>query len=100
LAGQESRECCAFISEVGIRGIYLSLTLGTAKFKELDESCFSKPGQAQIYNVVSIKPILPNILFDVQIMQTLYDIRRRQFTLCLSISLPLLASHQSKPNFI
>jgi len=74
LAGQESRECCAFISEVGIRGIYLSLTLGTAKFKELDESCFSKPGQAQIYNVVSIKPILPNILFDVQMMHTLYDI--------------------------
>jgi len=74
LAGQESRECCAFISEVGIRGIYLSLTLGTAKFKELDESCFSKPGQAQIYSVVSIKPILLNILFDVQIMHTLYDI--------------------------
>ena len=28
LAGQESRECCVFISDVGIRGIYLSLNLG------------------------------------------------------------------------
>ena len=26
-----------FISEVGIRGIYLSLTLGTAKFEHLDQ---------------------------------------------------------------
>ena len=25
-----------FISDVGIRGIYLSLALGTAKFKQLD----------------------------------------------------------------
>ena len=39
LAGQESRECCIFISYVGIRGIYLSLTLGKAKFKQLDLSC-------------------------------------------------------------
>ena len=29
LAGQESRECCIFISDVGIRGIYSPLTLGT-----------------------------------------------------------------------
>ena len=39
LALQESRECCIFISDVGFRGIYLSLTLGilgTAKFKQLD----------------------------------------------------------------
>ena len=36
LAGQESRERFVFISDVGIRGIYLSLTLGTAKFKQLD----------------------------------------------------------------
>ena len=34
LAGQESQEC--FISDVGICGIYLSLTLGTAKFKQID----------------------------------------------------------------
>ena len=34
LAGQESREYCIFISDdVGIRGIYLSLVLGTSKFK-------------------------------------------------------------------
>ena len=36
LAGQESRECFDFISEVGICGIYLSLALGTAKSKQLD----------------------------------------------------------------
>ena len=36
LAGQESRDCYDFISDVGIRGIYLSLSLGTAKFKLLD----------------------------------------------------------------
>ena len=36
LAGQESRECFDFISDVGICGIYLSLALGTAKFKQLD----------------------------------------------------------------
>ena len=36
LAGQESRDCFDFISDVGIRGIYLSLALGTAKFKQLD----------------------------------------------------------------
>ena len=41
LAGQESRECCVFISDVGICGIYLYLTLGTANFKQLDESCSS-----------------------------------------------------------
>ena len=33
LAGQESRDCFDFITDVGIRGIYLYLTLGTAKFK-------------------------------------------------------------------
>ena len=27
LAGQESQECCVFVSDVGIRGIYWSLTL-------------------------------------------------------------------------
>ena len=31
-----------YISDVGIRGIYLSLTLGTAKFKQLDKSCSLK----------------------------------------------------------
>ena len=31
LAGQESRDCFDFISYVDIRGIYLSLALGTAK---------------------------------------------------------------------
>ena len=36
LAGQESRDCFNFISDVGILGIYLSLALGTAKFKQLD----------------------------------------------------------------
>ena len=36
LAGQESRNCFVFFSDVGIRSIYLSLTLGTAKFKLLD----------------------------------------------------------------
>ena len=36
LAGQESQDCFDFISDVGIRGIYLSLALGTAKFKDLD----------------------------------------------------------------
>ena len=35
LAGQESRECFDFISDVGICGIYLSLALGTAKFEQL-----------------------------------------------------------------
>ena len=41
LARQESRDCFDFISDVGIRGIYLSLALGTAKFKQLDidKSC-------------------------------------------------------------
>ena len=33
LAGQESCNCFDFISNVGICGIYLSLALGTAKFK-------------------------------------------------------------------
>ena len=32
---QRSREGCVFISVVGIRGIYLSLTLGTVKFHTL-----------------------------------------------------------------
>ena len=27
---------CFFISDIGIRGIYLSLTLGSAKFKQID----------------------------------------------------------------
>ena len=36
LAGQESRDCFDFIPDVGICGIYLSLALGTAKFKQLD----------------------------------------------------------------
>ena len=35
-AGKEGRECCISICDVGIRGIYLSLTLGTAKLKQLD----------------------------------------------------------------
>jgi len=33
LAGQESRECCVFISDVGISGMYLSLIDCTTKFK-------------------------------------------------------------------
>ena len=36
LAVQESRDWFDFISDVGICGIYLSLALGTAKFKQLD----------------------------------------------------------------
>ena len=36
LAGQESRDCFDFISEVGIRDIYLFLPHCTAKFKQLD----------------------------------------------------------------
>ena len=36
LAGQESRECCIRFSDVGSRGIYVSLILGTATFKQLD----------------------------------------------------------------
>ena len=36
LAGQEGRDCFDFISDVGIRGIYLSLALDTAKLKQLD----------------------------------------------------------------
>ena len=36
LAGQESRDCFDYISDVVICGIYLSLALGTAKFKQLD----------------------------------------------------------------
>ena len=35
LAGQESRNCFDFISDVGICGFYLSLALGTAKFKQV-----------------------------------------------------------------
>ena len=37
-------ENVVFISDVGIHGIHLSLTLGTAKFKQLDESCSFKKG--------------------------------------------------------
>ena len=36
LAGQESRDCFEIISDVRIRGICLSLALGTAKLKQLD----------------------------------------------------------------
>ena len=36
LAVQERRDCFDFISDVVICGIYLSLALGTAKFKQLD----------------------------------------------------------------
>ena len=36
LAGQESRDCFDFISDLGIHCIYLSLALGTAKFQQLD----------------------------------------------------------------
>ena len=36
-AGQESLECFVSIYDVGIRCIYLSLTLGTTKFKQLNE---------------------------------------------------------------
>ena len=35
LVGQESRECFDLISVVGICGIYFSLALGTAKFKNM-----------------------------------------------------------------
>ena len=36
LAWQESRDCFDLIYDVGICGIYLSLALCTAKFKQLD----------------------------------------------------------------
>ena len=36
LTGQESQEYCVFISDGRTRGIYLSLTFGTVKFKLLD----------------------------------------------------------------
>ena len=36
LAAQKGRDCFDFISDVGNCGIYLSLALGTAKFKQLD----------------------------------------------------------------
>ena len=36
LSGQERGVCYVFIYDVGIRGIYSSLTLGTAKFKTRD----------------------------------------------------------------
>ena len=36
LAGQESQDCFDFIPDVVICGIYLSLALGTAKFKQFD----------------------------------------------------------------
>ena len=35
---QESREFCVFIYDVGTRGIYSCPTLGTAKFKQQDQS--------------------------------------------------------------
>ena len=35
LAGQDSRDCCVFTSDFGIRGINLSLTHISAKFKQL-----------------------------------------------------------------
>ena len=35
LAGQESREWCVYISDVGTHCIYLSLTLGPAKLTRL-----------------------------------------------------------------
>ena len=47
LARQENRECCIFISDVEIRGIYLSLALGTVKFKQLEINhvlCIHSPG--------------------------------------------------------
>ena len=36
LAGQETRDCFHFISDVGVCSIYLSLALGTAKLKQLN----------------------------------------------------------------
>ena len=36
LAGQESRDCFYFISDVETRGFYLSLALVSAKLKQLD----------------------------------------------------------------
>ena len=38
-ARQESRECFIFISNVRTHSIYLSLTFGSAKFKQQDFSC-------------------------------------------------------------
>ena len=35
LAEQDRWECCVSISDVGVSGIYMSLTLGTAKFKPI-----------------------------------------------------------------
>ena len=35
-AGQESQDCFDFFSDVKVRGIYFSLALGIAKFKQLD----------------------------------------------------------------
>ena len=34
--GKKAEKVVIFISDVEIRGIYLSLTLGSAKFKQLD----------------------------------------------------------------
>ena len=39
LVFSRTRKPSVFISDVGIRCFYLSLTRGTAKFKQLDESC-------------------------------------------------------------
>ena len=36
LTGQESRDFFDFISDIGICGVYLSLAIGTAKFKQQD----------------------------------------------------------------
>ena len=36
LAGQESRDCFDFISDLGIHGVYLSLALDAAKLKKVD----------------------------------------------------------------
>ena len=62
LAGQVSRECCIFISDVGILGIYLFLTLGAAKFKfQLDLSCslhrFSSKLKISVISLIFITQI-------------------------------------------
>ena len=52
LAGKESQECCVFVYEVGIRGIYLSLTLCAAKF-----SCSFTNHQAGSFNSYLLPPL-------------------------------------------
>ena len=54
LAGQESQECCVYISDAGIRGIYLSLTLGTAKFKQLDQSYSDKEWKKALLEPINL----------------------------------------------